>query len=437
MSTIPLYELHQHDEQDLHVLQSHVQETRPFSQLILCCAENTKEYILQSPAKQEILQSWFNDQKDVRIQTLLSLIEQLLSTAIYLGLGETFCAILIIELVYFVKRKNINLCLYNSTDKNEVSWKHFPNHPFLDQCLHKDTVFKPQVSFLSNKQKGLFFISFDAIIDASNAIEAGNIRFLELLQPDPHTYLTKFAARHGQLEVLKWLRSRGYPWNSHVCDEAAANDHLELLKWARDRECPWNANTCISAAQNGRLEILKWLHEQKCPWGESTCTKAALGGYLETLKWLKEQGCPWDTSTCSHAAYNGHLELLQWARGQACPWDSWTITRATQGGHLHVLKWAIEQGCALPADICTTAAEHGHLEILQMLRRQGCTWDELTCAYAAQGGFLEIIQFARENGCRWDGRTLQFAYENGHIIVAKWAEDHGCPQNFFDCERIL
>ena len=53
--------------------------------------------------------------------------------------------------------------------------------------------------------------------------------------------------------------------------------------------------TCTSAALEGNLEVLKWAREQGCPWDEATC--AAKGGHFAVLKWAREQGCPWDDKT--------------------------------------------------------------------------------------------------------------------------------------------
>jgi len=50
----------------------------------------------------------------------------------------------------------------------------------------------------------------------------------------------------------------------------------------------------MEAAKGGHLEVLKWARENGCPWDEWTCAYAAEGGHLEVLKWARENGCPWD-----------------------------------------------------------------------------------------------------------------------------------------------
>ena len=121
-----------------------------------------------------------------------------------------------------------------------------------------------------------------------------------------------------------------------------------FLEYCKIELSPKKSKTqiCKTAAIHGHLEILKWARSQGCPWNTHTCMEAAGGGHLEVLKWARSQGCPWDNNTCSYAAIGGHLEVLKWARGvldfpnlnqsekitlernenTVCPWDSWTCT---------------------------------------------------------------------------------------------------------------
>ena len=42
----------------------------------------------------------------------------------------------------------------------------------------------------------------------------------------------------GELEMLKWARGNGAPWNEFTCAFAARGGHLEVLKWARGNGAP-------------------------------------------------------------------------------------------------------------------------------------------------------------------------------------------------------
>ena len=122
---------------------------------------------------------------------------------------------------------------------------------------------------------------------------------------------------HHLLAPLK----RNVPEKAKFCSRLASLGYLELLKWARTNGCPWDKRTCFEAAKGGHLELLKWAHANGCPWDKDTCFEAAKGGHLEVLQWARENGCPWNEYTCTYAAQGGHLEVLQWARTNGCPWE--------------------------------------------------------------------------------------------------------------------
>ena len=79
-----------------------------------------------------------------------------------------------------------------------------------------------------------------------------------------------------------------------MCSIAALNGHLEVLKWARGNGCPWNKQTCSYAAINGDLEVLKYARENSCPWDKDVCVNAFKNNHFELLKWALINGCEWD-----------------------------------------------------------------------------------------------------------------------------------------------
>lgn len=101
----------------------------------------------------------------------------------------------------------------------------------------------------------------------------------------------------------------------------------------------------MEAAKCGYLEVLKWLRANGCPWDHRACYAAAWNGHLGVLRWLHANGCPWTGRACSGAVHGGHLELLQWLRINGCPWDTELRLSSARGIDLAVLKWAIQNGC--------------------------------------------------------------------------------------------
>ena len=50
----------------------------------------------------------------------------------------------------------------------------------------------------------------------------------------------------------------------------------------RAENFPWDEKTCTFAAKCGHIEVLKWARENGCPWNEHARSLAALRGYVET-----------------------------------------------------------------------------------------------------------------------------------------------------------
>ncbi|WZN60593.1 putative ankyrin repeat protein [Chloropicon roscoffensis] len=187
-----------------------------------------------------------------------------------------------------------------------------------------------------------------------------------------------WAGMGGSVEILEFLKLKGYGFNEWACTGAARAGRLEALKFLRglDPPCPWDGEIGYWAASQGHLEVLKWARDQDppCPWNEETCYQAAYGGHLDVLMWARSQNppCPWDEETCALAADGGHLEVLKWARSQdpPCPWDEGTCLFAAQGGHLEVLKWARSEDppCPWMRHICQEEArKSGHQHVIDWI----------------------------------------------------------------------
>lgn len=74
----------------------------------------------------------------------------------------------------------------------------------------------------------------------------GYFHILEYVRANPHARVNDFddvceaGARGGQLAVLQRAWSNDFDWDRHVCSSAALEGHLEVLKWARCHGCPWD-----------------------------------------------------------------------------------------------------------------------------------------------------------------------------------------------------
>ena len=97
----------------------------------------------------------------------------------------------------------------------------------------------------------------------------------------------RLAASHGYLPLLQELQKE-FGLDAEVFRSACQGGHVEMLKWLRSEGCPWNETACQSAAAHGHLEVLKWLRSEVCPWDGRTWRFAA----ESTREWLEENGYP-------------------------------------------------------------------------------------------------------------------------------------------------
>jgi hypothetical protein len=180
---------------------------------------------------------------------------------------------------------------------------------------------------------------------------------------------TRIGSAFDSVVKLEWATACGMPLCGALLTRAARHGQLEQLSWLRSRGCAWEPLDEESNADN-TMWPHGWHKEAKDP-----CASAAVGGHLAVLQWAHANGCPWDEWTCSWAAKGGHLAVLQWARANGCLWDPFTCAQAAEGGHLALLQWARANGCARNLLTCSSAAEGGHLAVLQWARANGCEWD--------------------------------------------------------------
>jgi hypothetical protein len=82
----------------------------------------------------------------------------------------------------------------------------------------------------------------------------------------------------GNLEVLKWCRGKGFPWDETetTCAKAAESGHLDILKWCRNNGCPWDSDNMKWARRSGNEDLLQWCidninHHHLGGYGGGTC----------------------------------------------------------------------------------------------------------------------------------------------------------------------
>ena len=120
-------------------------------------------------------------------------------------------------------------------------------------------------------------------------------------------YNADWAAEHGHLETLKWVRANGGNWTAYAADFAAGNGHLEILKWVRTNGGNWTTLAAHWSAKNGHLETLKWIRANGGEWTSWSADLAAENGHLETLRWICANGGEWTAYAADKVADNWRL----------------------------------------------------------------------------------------------------------------------------------
>ncbi len=94
-------------------------------------------------------------------------------------------------------------------------------------------------------------------------------RFLKLGIP-PVTRgisLCHYALLYGHLDIIRWTRDRGFPWDPYHCIHLAVEKgDLSFLHWARKRGCQFDTSMCDLATKYNQTKVLKWLRLQHSQW---------------------------------------------------------------------------------------------------------------------------------------------------------------------------
>lgn len=117
----------------------------------------------------------------------------------------------------------------------------------------------------------------------------------------------KFAMTYGPNYERKYNpgidKLRPYYWVNY--DDAGGLEWMYEIKNIR-----FNEDDCWMAAYRGAIKCLKWLHSKGTPWDERTTCYAAEFGNIRCLKFAIENGCPYDIDELLRVTKN--KEITRW-----------------------------------------------------------------------------------------------------------------------------
>ena len=99
----------------------------------------------------------------------------------------------------------------------------------------------------------------------------------------------KRAIKARNFKNMKWIYEfkKGFRWRSGHFTDAASYGDLEIMKWMKTKGSPWSACAFSRAAikcDGSNFEILEWLGINNCPWNERTFEKSFLKPPV--IEWL-------------------------------------------------------------------------------------------------------------------------------------------------------
>lgn len=259
------------------------------------------------------------------------------------------------------------------------------------------------------------------------AAATGRVKlFLWACKMDPYSSLhgpqiTRIAAKHGRMELLKWAHAAGYPCKEHVCSYAALNNDYKMIKWYMKNVRAIIPKTATTAALcNGNFQLVKWLVRKGAP----LCyTWAARHGRLNVLKWMETRpnfqlgfapSSNWG-EVCRAACTAGHFHILDWCFASGylvSKYESALLKSAITKGNLRAVR-AICENAKLPRTRMGTKTQY--YTVHETYYTLGM------CRYAAYCGWLNILKYMHAEGFPWNTQRIRPDDER-HPQILEWLD---------------
>jgi hypothetical protein len=217
--------------------------------------------------------------------------------------------------------------------------------------------------------------------------------------------ICEIAAKTGNIEMLQWLQGEGKRKFSRATALAAAESgQSDIVRFLVDAKCPWSPAATAAVARHGDLELLKWMVEQhwrRCKWSPETISgSAARSGRLDVLRYVIDQDASIGQHTLNGAVLSDTPELVQFLLQQyGLQLNAGLLHAAAESGLLTMVQYLVQQQCPGGPMCLRAAAVGGHLEVLQCLRAAGHDWLSSTsvCDAALRRGNAAVALYVLNN----------------------------------------
>lgn len=180
-------------------------------------------------------------------------------------------------------------------------------------------------------------------------VRSGNIEVVEwiLSLEETDEDLQWIAVQHGQLEIMKWLKERGFKLHKYLSSDAAIMGNYEIIVWLVENDGPVCDRIVAVAARAGNIDLVKYLLDKGYTMTDDVivgaCSGACHGGSLEMAKFVRENGCKWNDQASVTAARFGRQDILQWLLLEGCPMYPRLKQFALDAGQFGIVNWLEEK----------------------------------------------------------------------------------------------
>ena len=224
------------------------------------------------------------------------------------------------------------------------------------------------------------------------------------------------SAKHGKLETIRYLISRGVVPISGVV-QAAAHGHLDVVEFLVEYGLPVKPTALEAAAGGGHLNVVQYL-TQYVRSSEFAVVEASKAGHLEVVKYLIDNGFEADSHAIYLAAQNGHSLVVDYLYDKVEWRPSVLANSAAAGGLLNVLESLGKHSTS--KETVELAAEKGHYEVVQWLYILGVRGDSKSLELAASGGHHDIVSYLHKHGIEPTDQSLIYAARSGSVITVEY-----------------
>lgn len=128
------------------------------------------------------------------------------------------------------------------------------------------------------------------------AVKYDNVEILKWLRGYTEYYdIYDDACIYGSLNIVQWAVERCIGGGLYYChfQLALRVGHLSIVRWFyEEKHFTFDERTCAIAVRGNQLELLKWLRSVGCPWDANSRRLTSTLDNIETVQWAIDNGCP-------------------------------------------------------------------------------------------------------------------------------------------------